>query len=374
MVNPKYQPLFEPIELRSGIKLDNRLVMAPMTHFASQEQGEVSEEELAYYAKRIQGLGMVITACSNVTADGKGFYGEPGADRDELIPGLRRLADTIRESGAKSVIQLIHGGRLAIPELVPGGEVVAPSPVPAEHDGAPQPRELTHDEILNIIHAFGEGTRRAIEAGFDGVELHGANGYLLQQFFSPHANRRTDRWGGEVQERLSFAEAVIEEVMSCVKQHAKRPFLVGYRFSPEEPETPGITMEETLHLVDFLAEKELDYIHVSLNEFDSKPRRGAEATRSRLDWIVKQAAGRVPVVGVGSLHTADEVLQARQTVPLVALGRELIMEPDWVRKVKEGNEESIMTVIHKPSREKLAIPDKLWDAIIHTPGWFPVED
>ena len=293
-MNPKYTPLFQPIILRSGIQIDNRVVMAPMTNFSSNPDGTVSDEEVAYYSRRSNGVGMVVTACAYVTANGKGFHGEFGSDRDDLIPSLRRLASAIKEQGAKAVLQIFHGGRMCPPELVPNGEIVSASAVPAERGTVSDqvPRALTETEIQSIIRDFGESTRRAIEAGFDGVEIHGANGYLIQQFFSPHSNRREDQYGGSLEKRLSVPIAVVDEVKKVVAKHAKQPFLVGYRFSPEEPETPGITMADTLALIDVLASKELDYLHVSLNEFWSTPRRGVEDSRSRLE-IIQERVGEM---------------------------------------------------------------------------------
>lgn len=372
MMNEKYAPLFEKISFRSGIQIENRLVMAPMTNFSSNPDGTVTDEEVNYYARRSKGVGMVITACTYVTENGKGFHGEFGADRDELTPSLRQLAIAIKEKGAKAVLQIFHGGRMCPTELVPGGEVVSASAVPAEGEGQPVPRALSEAEINSIIRDFGEATRRAIEAGYDGVEIHGANGYLIQQFFSPHSNRREDKWGGSLEKRLTFPMAIVDEVKKVVSDHAKEPFIVGYRFSPEEPETPGITMADTLTLVDALAEKNLDYLHVSLQDFWSVPRRGVEDSRSRMEIIQERVGHQVPVIGVGSIHTADEALKALETgVALIALGREIIMDPDWVEKVEQGREEEIITKIDKNAQKKLVIPDPLWQAIVNTPGWFP---
>ncbi|WP_160726071.1 NADH-dependent flavin oxidoreductase [Bacillus sp. USDA818B3_A] len=371
-MNSKFEPLFESFAFPSGVQVSNRIVMAPMTNFSSNPDGTVTDAEVKYYARRSGGIGMVITACTYVTANGKGFSGEFGGDKDEFIPSLRQLAEGIKEQGAKAVLQIFHGGRQCPPELVPNGEIVSASAVPSEGEGKPVPRELTDQEIESIIHDFGETTRRAIEAGYDGVEIHGANGYLIQQFFSPHSNRREDRWGGSIEKRLSFPLAVVDEVIKVVAEHAKSPFIVGYRFSPEEPETPGITMAETLVLMDALAEKDLDYLHVSLQEFWSKPRRGVDDSRARIEIIQERVGGKVPVIGVGSLYTADEVLKAFQSgVPLIAMGRELIIDPDWVQKVKEGREDEIVTKIDKSKQQELVVPDPLWQAIIHTPGWFP---
>ncbi|MCK1993818.1 NADH-dependent flavin oxidoreductase [Peribacillus muralis] len=371
-MNSKYTPLFESFNLGKGMKLKNRLVMAPMTNFSSNPDGTVTDEEVNYYERRSSGVGMVITACTNVTANGKGFHGEFGGDTDEMIPSLSRLASAIKAKGAKAILQIFHGGREVPPELVPNGDVVSAGDIPSVGEGKAIPRPLTEKEIEAIILDFGETTRRAIEAGYDGVEIHGANGYLIQQFFSPHSNRREDKWGGSLEKRLSFPLAVVDEVQKAVAKHAKAPFVVGYRFSPEEPETPGITMDDTLALIDGLASKDLDYLHVSLMEFWSKARRGADADRARIEIIKERVGDQVPVIGVGSIYTADDAISALQSgVPLLALGRELIIDPEWVQKVEQGRESEIITKINKDHQQQLDIPDPLWQAIIHSPGWFP---
>ncbi|WP_226668841.1 NADH-dependent flavin oxidoreductase [Metabacillus litoralis] len=378
-MNKSNEGFLSPFTFSNGIELKNRIVMAPMTNFSSNQDGTVTDEEVKYYARRSNGVSMVITACTYVTANGKGFHGEFGADTDEMIPSLKKLAQGIKDQGAKAVLQIFHGGRMCPPELVPNGEIVSASDIPAENGGVSteepdvKPRALTETEVEEIINAFGEATRRAIEAGFDGVEIHGANGYLVQQFFSPHSNRREDRFGGSLEKRMTFPLAVVDKVKSVVKEHAASPFIVGYRFSPEEPETPGITMGDTLTLVDALADKGLDYLHVSLFEFFSKPRRGVEdLTKSRIAYLQETINNRVPLIGVGSIYSAKDAREAFEAgVPLLALGRELIIDPDWVQKVEEGKEEEIVTSLDKEKQEQLVIPDPLWNAIINTPGWFP---
>jgi 2,4-dienoyl-CoA reductase-like NADH-dependent reductase (Old Yellow Enzyme family) len=371
-MNPKYQPLFKSFRFRSGIEVKNRVVLAPMTNFSSHPDGSVSDAEIKYYERRSNGVGMVITACTYVTPNGKGFHGEFAADRDEMVPSLRRLANAIKSRGAKAILQIFHGGRECPPELVPNAELVSASAV-AKEGSSVVPRALEDGEIVDIIGAFGETTRRAIEAGYDGVEIHGANGYLIQQFFSPSTNQRQDRWGGNVEKRMAFPLAIIDEVKKVVVEHAKEDFLVGYRFSPEEEGTPGITMADTLQLIDAIANKNLDYLHVSLMDFWSKPRRGVQDTRSRMEIIHSFVGQRVPLIGVGSIHTPDEALMALQSgVPFIALGRELIVDPDWVEKIAQGQESDIQTSLTVNDQAKLVIPDPLWQAIINTQGWFPI--
>ncbi|MGB8954408.1 MAG: NADH-dependent flavin oxidoreductase [Tumebacillaceae bacterium] len=370
-MNAKFQPLFERFAFRSGIEVKNRLVLAPMTNFSSNPDGTVTDAEVEYYERRSNGVGMVVTACTYVTTNGKGFPGEFGADSDEMIPSLRRLASAIKARGSKAVLQIFHGGRECPPDLVPNGETVSASAVPTQ-EGGHTPRALTEAEIEEIIRAFGETTRRAIEAGYDGVEIHGANGYLIHQFFSPHSNRREDKWGGSIENRMRFPLAVVDAVQQAVKQHSKQPFLVGYRFSPEEEHEIGFTMADSLQLVEALADKSLDYLHISLMDFWSMPRRGVDASRPRIEWVVEKINNRVPLIGVGSIKTADDAAKALQTVPLLALGRELIVDPDWVEKIAEGREADIQTTMTKNDQQRLVVPDPLWQAILNSPGWFSV--
>ncbi|RXJ02450.1 NADH-dependent flavin oxidoreductase [Anaerobacillus alkaliphilus] len=372
-MNTKYNPLFEEFTFKSGVRLKNRILMAPMTNFASKKNGEVSDEELPYYRVRSNGVGAVITAVAYVTPDGKGFVNEISAHSDEMIPGLKRLADTIKGAGAKAILQIFHAGRMAPPELLEDGQPVSASAVVALRPGSVTPRELTEGEIETIIQAFGDATRRAIEAGFDGVEIHGANTYLIQQFFSPHSNRRTDKWGGTLEKRMAFSLAIIDVVKATVDEHAKNPFIIGYRISPEEKENPGITMEDTLVFVDTLAEQDLDYLHISVQNFWQGSIRDEEDKKSRVTLIHERVGDKVPIIGVGSLHTPDDVMKALDTgVPLLALGRELIVEPNWIEKVQSGEEDTIATTLTNDDQEKLIVPDALWSAIMNTPGWFPV--
>ncbi|OXL82110.1 NADH-dependent flavin oxidoreductase [Paenibacillus sp. SSG-1] len=371
-MNPKYQPIMEPYRFKNGVEVKNRVVLAPMTISYSRQDGTISDDVIAYYESRSNGVGMAVTGSAIVTSNGKVFGGEIAADHDDRIPSLQRLAAAMKKRGAKAILQIFHGGREALPEAVSNGEIVSASAIAKEGQSV-IPRALEEQEILEIIRAFGASTRRAIEAGFDGGEIHGANRFLIQQFFSPYTNRRDDRWGGNLDKRMAFPLAVVDEVNRAVVEHAKRPFLVGYRFSPEEEMTPGITMADTLKLVDALANKNLDYLHVSLMDFWSKPRRGVEDNRSRMEMIDELAGQRVPVIGVGSIRTPDEALRALQSgVPLIALGRELIIDPDWVEKVTQGREDEIRTEITLDDQEKLGIADPLWHKIVHTPGWFPI--
>lgn len=363
--------LWEPYTFKSGIEVRNRLVMAPMTNYSSNPDGTIHEDEIAYYRRRAKGVGAVVTAVAYVIPGGQGFDGQVGCDRDELIPGLSQVAEAIKSGGAKAILQIFHAGRLSKPHLVPNGDVTAPSNVPAARAGV-TPRELTTEEIEEIIDAFGEATVRAIKTGFDGVEIHGANGYLIQQFFSPHANRREDQYGGNFEKRMNFPLAVIESVQRAVEENAEAPFLVGYRFSPEEPDTPGITMGDTLKFVNVLADQNLDYLHVSLGDFWSKARREADTNRTRVDLLLEEINGRVPLIGVGSILTAEDAFHAMETgIEFIALGRALVIDPEWVEKTRAKKYGEIETVLDLNGKDRLDIPGRFWKVINSVPGWFP---
>ncbi|HAZ3452422.1 TPA: NADH:flavin oxidoreductase, partial [Klebsiella variicola] len=162
--------------------------------------------------------------------NGVGFTNEFAAYDDRFIPSLRKLADAAKSGGALAILQLFHAGNKAVPELIPDGELVSASALAAPagpfNRGEQASRALGHDEISGVIHDFGEATRRAIEAGFDGVELHGAHGFLIQNFFSPWFNQRTDEWGGSLANRMRFPLEVVREVRRVIETHARKPFLL----------------------------------------------------------------------------------------------------------------------------------------------------
>lgn len=332
----------ESLELRSGVTLPNRLMMSPMTTKQSFFDGTVTQDEITYYHARAKGLGAVITGAANVQPGGKGWSGELGIDRDAEVPQLAALAGAIHAQGAKAIVQIFHAGRMTDRATLSGEQPVSASAVAAERANAEMPRAMTTAEIQATIEAFGAATRRAIAAGFDGVELHGANTYLLQQFFSPHSNRRTDAFGGSREKRYVFIQAVIDAVMTAVRETADRPFAVGYRLSPEEYETPGIRFDDTLWLVDQLAQQPLDYLHVSLNDFRRVARTGVN-DRSILTAVHEQLAGRLPLVGVGGVRTREDVDNVLSTTELVAVGQQLLYDPTWAVKLAQGADAAIYT-------------------------------
>lgn len=301
-------PLFTPYTLNNGVEIKNRLVVAPMTHLGSNDDGTLGKQERAFIAHRAEDFGIFITAATLTHKSGKAFYGQPEATEIAQLASLTETADIIKAQGAKAILQLHHGGKLAIAELIHGYDKIS-----ADDDAETNTRMATDAEVRELIGSFATATELAIQAGFDGVEIHGANNYLIQQFYSGHSNRRSDEWGGSREKRMRFPLAIIEAVNAVKAKHGKDEFIVGYRFSPEEPEELGLTMEDTFALLDVLKEQPLQYLHVSLWGFYNKIRRGADTNAHRIQLIRDRIGGKLPLIGVGMLYTADEITQAFNT-------------------------------------------------------------
>lgn len=371
----KYKKLFESVKLTNGEEIRNRIVMAPMTTFSGNPNGTISEQEIEYYKHRSKGLGMLITACIGVSKNGIAFPGQFEAFAEGAVPKLKKLTETLKEDGTKVILQIHHGGRMAVPELVPDGIVVSAGNIPTPRTPDVIPHELDDEGIEEIIKDFGTATKKAIEAGFDGVEIHGANTYLIQQFFSPHSNRRNDKWGGSLEKRLSFPMRIVDEVKNAVKESGNSKFIVGYRFSPEEIETPGIRIEDTLYLVENLVNKKLDYLHISLQNVWEQPKMSPNINKSMTEMVSEKINGRVPLITVGSVHTADDALEALASKSdFIALGREIIMDPDWVGKIQNDKEDEILVTISKKAQKELVIPEKLFTAMVSATDWFTFKD
>ncbi|MFH8682562.1 alkene reductase [Streptomyces lydicus] len=228
---------FDPVDL-AGIPLANRLVMAPMTRNRATAEGVPTPSMVRYYTQRAS-AGLIITEATQTTPVGRGYPLTPGLHTPEQVAGWRAVTDSVHAAGGTIFAQLWHGGRIGHPVLLPDGLVpVGPSPVAAAgqgftHEGLKDfvtPRELTGQEIADTIAGFATAARNALDAGFDGVEIHGANGYLIHQFLAPNSNLRTDEWGGSDEARARFAIEVVRAVADAIGAHR-----TGLRLSPGNP-------------------------------------------------------------------------------------------------------------------------------------------
>ncbi len=334
----KFGRLFSPFEV-GGLKLKNRLMMVPLFLGYAGPAGAVTPALLEHY-RLMARSGVALVVVENVSIDhpvASGSLLELRADTDGCLEGLTRLARTVKDEGALACIQLNHAGRFA--KAAP--EPVAPSAVPAF---GRTPRALDADELPGVAQKFAETARRAQQAGFDMVELHGGTGYLLSEFISPRTNRRTDAYGGSLENRCRFPLEVIGAVKDTVGDMP-----VGYRFLADEWLPDGLTLAESRLAAQLLEAAGLVYLSVmggTYESFGTPPviERGQKSGyMTDLAATVKASVG-IPVVTAGRIDSGElaERIIAEGQADLVGLGRMLWADPEWVVKVREGREDEII--------------------------------
>lgn len=367
-MNPKYAPLFQSFTLNNGVTVKNRLAVAPMTHFGSLADGLISDQERTFLGNRAGDMGLFISAATLVQDGGKAFRGQPEATGEHCLDSLKETAQIIQKQGAKAILQIHHGGSQAMVELNHRDKISASA---SEKDGA---REASAAEVEELIASFAQAADLALRAGFDGVEIHGANGYLIQQFYSAQSNRRNDQWGGSLENRMRFPLAVVDAVVTVREKYQRNDFIIGYRFSPEEAGEDGLTMAETGALIDALVQKPLQYLHVSLWEFDKQIRRGSDTAQTRMQFIHERINGKLPLIGVGNLFTADDILAAFETgwAEFIALGKTVMINPHIAIQIREGREAEIETQLDPARPDHYGFPDILWEfSASGTQSWLP---
>ena len=329
--------LFKPLAA-GEIPLANRVVMAPLTRNRSTRGNDApSDINVEYYRQRAS-AGLIVSEGSQISRQGQGYVWTPGVYTDEQVAGWRRVTDAVHASGGRIVVQLWHVGRVSHVSLQANGEApVAPSPLAAKtrtyvESGfaeVSQPRELAADEIPGIVQDFAHAAQRAREAGFDGVEIHGANGYLLDQFMKTGANQRSDRYGGSIENRARFTLEVAEAVAK-----AWSPGRVGIRLSPVTPAN-GITEADPQPLFEHVASKlgamKLAFIHVI------EGATGGPRDNLPFDYgALRQAFGGTYIANNG--YTRDLAIDAVSSgrADAVAFGKAFISNPDLVERLRTG--------------------------------------
>lgn len=323
--------LFDPLVFRGGARASNRIALAPLTNQQSHPDGSLSDDEMRWLLRRAEGgFGIISTCAAHVALDGQGWSGELGIFDDGQIPRLRELSSALAARGALSLVQIFHGGVRA-PSSVTGQRPFSASEFTEKSPDFEVPRAATEDDIARVIGQFRDAAVRAREAGFGGVELHGAHGYLLSQFLSATMNQRTDRWGGSLENRARL----MREATRAVRAAVPAPFVVGIRVSPENfGYAKGLDLDENLTLARWLVEDGIDFLHVSLwNALGNTQKRPDQHPLP----LFREACGpSVPIFAAGSIWTrADAEAVVGKGADVVSLGRSAILNPDWPRKISD---------------------------------------
>ncbi|RDK05566.1 alkene reductase [Cupriavidus lacunae] len=335
-------PLFTPTVL-AGHTLAHRVVMAPMTRARSTQPGDIPNAMNArYYAQRA-GAALIVTEATQISPQGKGYSFTPGIYSPEQVAGWRLVTDAVHAAGGRIFLQLWHVGRMSHPDFHNGELPVAPSAIPFEGQiwkvdpatgvgtmvASPTPRALTRDEISGVVAAFRQAARNAMDAGFDGVEIHGANGYLIDQFLRTTSNVRSDEYGGTRENRLQFLKEVVNAVADEVgaDRTAIRlaPFLTARGMA-----CPDI-LPTILDAAEFLQARGIAYLHLVEADWDDAP-QFTEAFRQSI-----RARFTRPVIVAGNYDRARaEWVLSKGYADLVAFGRPFVANPDLPRRLADG--------------------------------------
>ena len=343
--------LLEPVMLRGGVQLANRVVMAPMTR-ARAGEGDVQPEYASrYYAQRAS-AGLIVTEGVNISLEGKGYSQTPGIFTDAQESSWRRVVDAVHQAGGVIFCQLWHVGRISHPD-VNGRTPVAPSALrpprakvwihrPDGWEGlidVGEPREMSREDIQRTVGDYAMAARRAINAGFDGVEIHGANGYLVDQFLRSTTNQRTDDYGGSTSSRLRFLSEVVDAVAS--EAGAAR---TGVRLSPfvEYGDTTDPEIEATLAAAASLLEgAEIAYLHFAQLENQHLHRSPSDGSTLMNEVLKREVRGRfggtLMLAGEFTAESAEAAIE-HGAADLVAFGRSYIANPDLVERMRLGQE------------------------------------
>lgn len=315
--------LFDPLSLTRGPALKNRFVLAPLTNLQSFPDGRLSDDEFKWLTMRATGgFGLTMTCAASIAPVGLGFPGQLGAHDDMHLEGLARLASAIRRAESHSVVQLHHAG-MRSPEAIIGEKPVCPSA-----DAETGARALTLDEVRRTADAFIAAAKRCERAGFDGVELHGAHGYLICQFLSGEINRREDAYGGSVESRERF----LMEIIDGVRATCRSDFSLGVRLSPERF---GLRMAEIRDLAARLMRQgKIDYLDLSLWDVFKEPEEAEFKGRPLVAWFAELERGSVRVGAAGKLTTGAACARAMAAgLDFVVVGRGAILHHDFPKQV-----------------------------------------
>jgi len=316
--------LIDPLKVK-GLTLKNRIVMAPMQSGRPTFEGAVTNRLINFYVRRASGLGLVIVEHAYVSLFGKLSPKQLGIYDDALIGGFEKLAKAIHEVNTPVVLQITHAGGVANKKVI--------NAEPAGPSASGKARELKENEMEAIADEFVVATMRAIKAGFDGVEIHGAHGYLLNQFFSPLMNKREDEYGGSLENRMRFPLFVAEKVREKLNGN-----LLLYRIGADDLAPNGTRIEDSVVFAQKLEHAGVDIIDVSGGMCGADPKQ----LRRVKGYFIPQAnaikkAVKVPVIGVGRItepEYADKLVRD-ELVDLVAVGRALWRDPEWAKKAVE---------------------------------------
>ncbi len=332
---PQYPRLFSPLKV-GGQELPNRVIMPSMGSNLADPKGQVTQGMLDYYAARAAGRpGLMVVEAACVHPSGRVIERHFMCHDSSTLEGMQRLVEVIKPQGVVTILQLIHGGRNSHPRLV--GELLAPSALRGPTSKS-TPRAMTRLEIEAMVECFARAAQRAMQAGFDGVEIHAAHEYLVHQFLTPYCNQRQDAYGGDLEGRARFAL----EVAAAVRREMGPHKILAFRLSGNDHVRHGMDPAQAAEMAKLLEKAGVDLISVTGGVYETPhmvvpPLPTPPGTHLDAAEVVRQAV-KVPVAGVGRINTAAQAEKALERVDLVACGRAFLADPLWLVKASQGRE------------------------------------
>lgn len=369
--------LFTP-KMIGNLEVENRFVHSATYECMAEPTGGVTDQLVKRYRNLAKGnVGLIIPGYMYVQASGKALPNQTGIHSDEMIPGLRKISKTVHDHDGKIVFQIAHGGRQTT-KAVAGTKPVGPSGIGRDPVNFVKPREMNEEDIQETIDAFGQAARRAMEAGADGIQIHAAHGYLINQFLSPFFNVRKDSWGGSDEKRFQFLESVYGEVKKSVPDGT--PILVKLNTNDHTPKQ-GITIDLTKYYAQRLVDLGIDAVEISsgtalysfmntcrgevpldelmlavpfflrpvgrimmgklVGKYDLEEAYHLDAAKA-----IKPVLGEIPLILVGGMRTVDRMTEVLESgdADLVSMSRPFIREPFIVKRIKDGNADRVSCV------------------------------
>lgn len=315
-----------PLQFACGQQIKNRFMLAPLTNRQSHEDGSLSDEEFNWLVMRAKGqFGLVMTCASHVQKNGKGFKGQLGIYSDDLLPGHQRLVKAIQAEGSLAVIQLHHAGMRSPKELIEGAPMC---PSTNEKFGA---SAMSHEAVIQLRNDFIAAAVRAQKAGYDGVEIHGAHGYILAQFLSSEVNFREDEYGGSLTNRARIIFEIIEEI----RKQCGQSFLIGIRLSPERF---GMDIDEVRTISQALVDTgQIDFLDISLWDVFKAPEEEKYPGKLLLDYFTDLDFKEVKFTVAGKIRNGEDVQYIlNKNVDFVSIGRSGILHHDFPQRVMDN--------------------------------------
>ena len=369
--------LFENYKLKYKVEVSRRLFVSPMVILGVDNSGNITDEDRSYLAHCAKGIGLYILGAEGISPEGKSTKNQALALSEKDIPSLEERPKIIKDQGALAISQIMHAGLLGTKKYSGKTPLCPSKDVSNKHleksgklNDDNRNDEMINDDILRIIV---NSTEWCLKAGYDWIEIHGANNYLMQQFYSVYYNKRNDEWDCSLEKWMRFPLEIVDACYKIRDKYNKPEYIIGYRLSPEEKFENSITMTNTISLIKALIQRTIQYIHISQGNYFQEGRKGEGAGIPRLKFVHELIKGKVALIGIGGLISDKDFNKALNSgnTNFIAAGRVSLLKKDLAILLKEGKDDKINLELELEHPEKYSFPIKLWDLCLIGGNWLP---